>query len=100
MVSVMGLFGSEHTSFNFILKSSLPFKTACLANYKEGALKDDCAADSGPTSPLSFPELIVVFFRFLDHSLKNFCPLVFFLEPKPQPYLVLCYHDQEVISVS
>jgi hypothetical protein len=26
--------------------------------------------------------------------------LVFFLEPKPQPYLVLCYHDQEVISVS
>jgi hypothetical protein len=39
MVSVMGLFGSEHTSFNFILKSSLPFKTACLANYKEGALK-------------------------------------------------------------
>ncbi len=55
MVSVVGLFKSEHTSFNFILKSSLPFKTACLANYKEGALKDDFAADSDPTFPLSFP---------------------------------------------
>jgi len=97
MVSNLGLFGSEHTSFNFILKSSLPFKTACSADYKEGASKDDCGADWDPTSPLFFPELIVVFFRFLDHSPKSFYPLVFFLELKPQPYLVLCYHDQEVI---